>query len=117
MRFAVIFCAVLCAGALPAQEPSSSMLVRTIDIKLVETSKAPLRSFDMGVIAEAWKSKGINLAVERRFDPSATGKAADVIRDIYGAEGQKVRVEYMVTQMQPHSVEVAFEVIQLCTCN
>jgi hypothetical protein len=117
MRFAVMCWAVLCAGALPAQQSSSPMLVRSIRIKLVSTSKVPLKSVDMDVITGALKSKGINLAVERRFDPSAVDKAAEMIREMYGDDGHKVRVEHTVIQIPPQSLEVAFEVIQLCMCN
>lgn len=117
MRFAVMCWAVLCATALPAQDSTSPVLVRSIQVRLVSTSKKPLKSIDMNVIAGTLKSKGINLAVERRFDASAVDKAADAIRDIYREEGQNVRVEQTVTQIPPGALEVAFEVIQLCTCN
>jgi hypothetical protein len=117
MRFAVMCWAVSCAVALPAQQSSWPMLVRSIRIKLVSTSKVPLKSVDMEVITGALKSKGIDLAVERRLDPSAVDKAAEMIREMYGDAGQKVRVEHTVTQMPPQSLEVAFDVIQLCTCN
>jgi len=113
MRFAIMCCAVLCTGALLAQPSSPPSKVRSIRIKLVSTSKDPLKPVDMNTITETLVSKGINLAVERAYDSSAVDKAADVIRDMYGNEGQKVRVEHTLRQIPPRSLEVVFQVIQL----
>jgi hypothetical protein len=93
------------------------MLVRSIKVRLVSTSKKPLKSIDMNVIAGTLKRRDINLVVERGLDASAVDKAADAIRGIYRDQGQNVRVEHTVTQVPPGALEVAFEVIQLCTCN
>jgi hypothetical protein len=114
MRFAVMCCAVLCSGALPAQQSPSPMIVRSIRVKLVSTSTVPLKSLDL---FETLKSKDINLSVERSFDASAVEKAAEMFRDRYRDDGQKVRVEHTVTQISPSSLQVAFELIQLCTCS
>jgi hypothetical protein len=76
-----------------------------------------LHAFGPEAFASAWKSKGIDLAVERRYDPAAVEKAAHALRAMYGDEGQKVRVEYTVTDIPPRSLEVTFEIIQLCTCS
>jgi len=62
------------------------------------------------------KSRGIDFAVERRFDPAAVEKAADVLRELYTGAGQEVRVEHTVSAIPPRSVEVSFEIIQLCAC-
>jgi hypothetical protein len=72
----------------------------------------------LDAITATWRSKGIDLGVEHRLNPVAVEKAADVIRDMYGDKGQKVRVEHTVTQIPPgRSLEVKFEVTQLCTCD
>jgi hypothetical protein len=117
MRIVAMCLCLLTAGALTAQQSSTSMPVRSITLKLVSTSSEALNSIGLDAIAAALKGKGIQLAVEGRFDPSQVEKAADVIRDMYGDQGQKVRVEHSVTQMRPHSVGVAFEVVQLYSCN
>jgi hypothetical protein len=62
------------------------------------------------------KSKGINFAVESKFDVSAVEKAAEVLRGLYHDAGQEVRVEYAVAEIPLHALEVSFEIIQLCTC-
>lgn len=116
MRSAAICWVLLGVGALTAQKPSLP-IVRHIRVKLVSTNREPLNAIGFDAIAAALKSKGIHLAVESTFDPVAVDKAADMIRDMYGDEGQNVRVEYTATQIPPRSVEVSFEVIQLCTCN
>jgi hypothetical protein len=117
MRSAAICWIMLGVGALTAQQPSIPIPVRSIYVKLVSTNSEPLHAIGFDAIVEALRSKGIRLAVESRFDPAAVEKAADVIRDLYGDEEQKVRVEHTATQIPPRGVEVTFEVIQLCTCN
>ena len=116
MRSAAICWIMLGVGALTAQQPSIPIRVRSINVKPVSTNSEPLHAISFDAIVAALKSKGIRLAVGK-FDPAAVGKAADAIRDLYGDEGQKVRVEYTATQIPPRGVEVTFEVIQLCTCN
>jgi len=108
------------AGVLAAQKAPVpvSARVRYIEVKPVSTNSTGLKEIGSGAIAATLKREGIDLAVERTYDPVAVAKAADVIRDLYGGAGQKVRVEYTVTQIPPGaSVGVAFEVIQLCACN
>ena len=118
MRSVAMCCCLLMAGVLTAQQPStSSMPVRSITLKLVSSSSRALSPIGLDAIAAALKTKGIHLAVESRFDPSQVEKAADVIRDMYGEQGQRVRVEHGVTQVCPHGVEVAFEVVKLCACD
>ena len=117
MRFAAICWFLLGAGVLTAQQPSTSVSVRSITVEPVSTSSVPLNALDMHAFAAALKSKGIHLAVETRFDPAAVEKAADVIRDMYRDQGQKVRVKHMVARITSAGVDVTFEVIQLCPCN
>jgi hypothetical protein len=93
------------------------MLVRSIKVRLVSTGESPLKPIDTDVFTGTLKRRRINLAVEHRFDASAVDRAAGAIRDIYRDVGQSVRVEHTVTQIPPGSLEVDFEVIQLCTCN
>jgi hypothetical protein len=94
----------------------SGITVRSIRVRLISTSSRPLADIPMGVFSATLKSKGINLAVERKFDGDAVDKAADVLRSMYKDAGQEVRVEHLVSQIPPQSLEVSFEVIQLCTC-
>jgi len=115
-RSAVMCWVLVGAGALMAQPPMLP-IVRFINVRSVSTNSKELNAIGFDAIQAAWKSKGINLAVERRYDPAAVEKAANVIRDMYGDEGQKVRVEYTVSDIAPRSLQVSFEVIQLCTCN
>jgi hypothetical protein len=117
MRFAAICWVILGVAALTAQQPSTPVSVRSINVEPVSTSSVPLNALDMPAFAAALKSKGIHLAVETRFDPAAVEKAADVIQDMYRDQGQKVRVRHMVAQITPRGVDVAFEVIQLCACD
>lgn len=65
-------------------------------------------------IAAAWKSKGINLAVEKRYDALAAGRAAGAIRDLYRERGREVRVKARTAPIPPKSLEVTFEVGELC---
>jgi outer membrane protein assembly factor BamA len=108
---------LIAAGALRAQPQPSPIPVRSISVKLVSTSSAALNAISMSAIAAALKDKGIHLAVESAFDSTAVEKAGDAIRDMYFQQGQRVRVEHTVTQAPPRSVEVVFEVVQLCACN
>jgi len=85
-------------------------------VKLVTTGSEPANPIGVDAIARALKSRRVSLAVEDRFDPAQLDKAGDVIRDLYGDTGRKVRVDYSVTHIPPRGVEVAFEVIELCDC-
>jgi hypothetical protein len=117
MRLAAICWVILGVGALTAQQPSIAVSVRSITVKPVSTGSEPLNAIGFEAFSSAWKTRGIHLATETRLDPAAVDKAADVIRDMYRDQGQKVRVEHTVTQIRPGAVEVAFEVIQLCACD
>ena len=64
----------------------------------------------------AFKSRGVSLALEHRFDPAQLNGADDVIRDLYDDTGGKVRVEHSVTHLPPRGVEILFEVVELCDC-
>jgi hypothetical protein len=117
MRSAAICLVLLGAAALTAQQPPLP-IVRSIRFRLIATTRKGLPAIDLEAIAAAWKTKGIDLAVERRYNPAAVEKAAHAIRDTYRAQSQKVRVEYTVTGMiPPHSLEVKFEIVQLCACD
>ena len=107
-----IFCLAMAAGVLMADQ--SSMHIRNVIYDVVSTSKTPLKQVSIGAITTMLKSKGITL---ENFDSSEVDRAGDAIRDLYRDAGQKVRVEHSVTQASgPRSVEVRFEVIQLCSC-
>ncbi len=111
MRFKIM-CFALAAGVLMADQ--SSMHIRSVIYKFVSTAKTPLKEMSIDAITTTLTSKGIAL---RNFDSSEVDRAGDVIRDLYGNAGQKVRVEHSVTQASgSRSVEVRFEVIQLCSC-
>jgi hypothetical protein len=56
----------------------------------------------------------VGLALDDRFDIARLQSAGDVIRDLYRDAGRKVRVEHSVTHMPPRSVEIAFDVVELC---
>ena len=116
MRSAAICLVLLGAAALTAQQPPLP-IVRSIRFRPIATTGKGLPAIDLEAPAAAWKTRGIDLAVERRYNPAAVEKAAHVIRDMYGAQGQKVRVEYTVTEIPPHSLEVSFEIVQLCACD
>ena len=112
MRIASLCCVVFCAGALTAQQ-SLPPVVRSIQVRLVPACEtADDVSFE--TIAAAWKSKGINLEVEKRYDAAAVGKAAEVIRDLYRERGHEVRVKPRTTPIPPKSLEVTFEIGGLC---
>jgi hypothetical protein len=111
MRFKIM-CLAMAAGVLMADQ--SSMHIRSVIYKVVSTSSTPLKQVPINAITTMLKSKGITL---ESFDSSEVDRAGDAIRDLYGNAGQKVRVEHSVTQASgPRSVEVEFEVIQLCSC-
>jgi hypothetical protein len=111
MRFRIM-CLAIAAGVLMADQ--SSLHIRGVIYKVVSTSKTPLKQVSIPAITTMLKSKGITL---ENFDSAEVDRAADVVRDLYGNMGQKVRVEHSVTQASaPRSVEVEFTVIQLCSC-
>ena len=114
MRLRVMMCLAMAAGALMAEQPS--MTIRDFTVRVISTSNKPLRQVSIDAITTALKTKGINL-IPDKFESSEVNRAGDIIRDLYGDGGQKVRVEHRVTQAPgPRSVEVEFEVIQLCAC-
>jgi len=112
---AIVLMAVLAAAA-AGQTEASRLTVRSIRVRLISTSSKPLVDIPPGVFAETLKRKDVDLAVESKFDASAVDQAAEVLRGLYRDAGQEVRVKHAVSQMPPHSLEVSFEVIQLCTC-
>lgn len=117
MRFTAMCWVMLGVGALTAHQPSVPVSVRSITVEPVSISSVPLNALDMHAFADALKSKGIHLATETRFDPATVDKAADVIRDMYRDQGQKVRVRHVTAQTTSRGVDVTFEVIQLCACD
>jgi hypothetical protein len=116
MRFALVCWFLLVIGAM-AQQPSPRITVRSIRVRPISTNRTPLVDISMDAFAAALKSRGINLTVESKFDPPAIDKAAEVLRGMYRDAGQEVRVEHTASEIPPHSAEVSFEVIQLCTCH
>jgi hypothetical protein len=113
----VALCSILFAtGVLAAQQTSTSLPIRSISVKLVPTSNADMNAIPFDSIMAAWRNERIDLAVEHGFDAAAVDKASDAIRTMYAGLGHKVRVEHKVTQVSPRSLDVAFEVIQLCPC-
>ena len=116
MRFAVICWLFLFTGATTAQQ-ATPLIVRSIRYKLTSTNKKPLSDLPLDALAAAMKGKGVDFAVERKFDSSAVEQAAKIIHGLYSDEGQEVRVEHTVSAIPPGSVEVAFEIIQLCACH
>lgn len=117
MRAAIISCIFLGFGVLAAQQPPAFLSVRSINFKLISTTHKGLEPVSPDLIAATLKSKRINLAIAGRFDPAAVDKAAEAIRERYRQEGHNVRVEHSAKQISPGGVEVAFEVIELCSCN
>jgi hypothetical protein len=113
---AIVLMAVMAAAA-AAQTEASRLTVRSIRVRLISTSSKPLVDIPQGIFAQTLKRKGIALAVENRFDESSVEQAAEGLRGLYADAGQEVRVEHAVSQMPPHSLEVSFEIIQLCTCH
>jgi len=112
---AVIYSFLLGIGAITAQQ-ASPRTVRSIRFRVISTNSKPLPGISMDEFAANMKSRGIDFAVERKFDPIAVEKAADVLRKLYSGAGQEVRVEHTVSAIPPRSVEVSFEIIQLCAC-
>ena len=115
MRSASVFCWLLSIGTVTAQQ-APPPIIRSIQFRPIQTASRPLPSIGPDVITAAIQAKGIDLALERRLDPEALQKAAGAVRDLYNARGQKVRVEFRVNQIPPRSVQIAFEIIQLCSC-
>jgi hypothetical protein len=116
MRFAIICWLFLGIGITTAQQ-ASSLTVRSIRFKLTSTNSKPLADLPKDAFVSAMKSNGIDLAVERKFDPVAVEKAAGILRKLYGDAGQEVRVEHTVSEIPPRSLEVSFEIVQLCACH
>jgi hypothetical protein len=118
MRPAILVCLILIsAGLLSPQEQQSRPIVRAISIKVVATSPQGLTPIGFDAILSAWKSSQVNLSVEQRLDLASIDKAREIIRELYSKSGHAVRVEHSVNPMPPRSVEVVFQVIELCRCN
>lgn len=114
---ALVCCFLLAAGVAAAQQVSTSPMIRSVSVRLIPSSRTGMNAIGFERIAAALKCQGIPLAVEGKFDAAAVEKAGNAIRDLYLAQGQKVRVEHSLTQLPPRSVEVRFEVVQLCNCD
>ena len=109
-----VACSLLISLSVCFAQQTLPLSIRSIRVKLVSPSLQPATPIGIDVITKALKRRGINLAIQERFDPGQLDKAGDVIRDLYGETGRKVRVERLVTQLWPKSVEVTFDVIELC---
>jgi hypothetical protein len=114
MRLAFLLIAIACAGLLSAQQPQWSPTVRSITIKLTDKGRHGIPHVEFESIAASWRAAQINLAVETNLDTDSIGKAKAVLREIYRRRGHAVRVEHRVNQMPTRSVEVAFEVVEIC---
>ena len=114
MRFRIL-CLLLTGSALSlAWQTSYIPIVRSIRVQFIQTSSEPPPAIGVETILEALKKVG--LAVEQRLDSSKLNKAVDVIQSLYGNAGRKVRVEHSVGSIPPRSLEVTFDVTELCTC-
>lgn len=116
MREAALCSILFAAGVMAAQRAPAPLPIRSISVKLVPTSNAAMNAIPFDAIAATWRNERIDLAVEHGFDAAAVDKASDAIRTMYAGLGHKVRVEHKVTRVSPRSLDVAFEVIQLCPC-
>jgi hypothetical protein len=116
MHIRLVYLLLLSLGGSSGQQTSSPLTVRSIKVNLVSTSSQTITPIGIEAIAKALKSSGVSLALEDRFDPAQLYSADDVIRDVYGNRGRKVRVEHSVTHMPPRGVEIAFDVVELCDC-
>ena len=105
---------LLSLGVFLGQQTSTALTVRSIRVKLVSTSSQRTSPIGIEAIVKGLKSRGVGLALDDRFDPARLQSAGDVIRDLYRDTGRKVRVEHSVTHMPPRSVEIAFDVVELC---
>ena len=118
MRATVINCVLLGFGVLAAaQQPPTSPSVRSIKFRLIATSNKNVKPISPELIAAGLKAKGINLAIEGRFEPAEAEKATYAIRDMYRRQGNDVRVEHSASRLHPGGIEVAFEVVELSSCN
>ena len=114
---ALVCCFLLAAGMAAAQQVTPPLVIRSVSVRLIPSSSQGMNAIGFDRIAAALKRQGIPLAVEGKFDAAVVEKASDVIRDLYLEQGQKVSVEHSVAQLPPRSVEVRFEVVQLCNCD
>jgi hypothetical protein len=117
MRPAGLCWIIIGSGLLTAQHQQRIPSIRSISVKVVSTSAKGLTPIEFHAITAAWKSKQVDLAVEGRLDIASIDKAKEVIRDMYGSKRHAVRVEHSVNQIPPRGVEIAFQVVELCTCN
>ncbi|MEJ7606603.1 MAG: hypothetical protein WKF37_10100 [Bryobacteraceae bacterium] len=83
-------------------------------MKVISTSVSGLAPIHFEAIAAAWKSSQVKLDVENRLDVAFVDRAKEVIRGLYAASGHSVRVEHTLNHISPRSVEVAFQVVELC---
>jgi hypothetical protein len=104
------------AATQTAPNQASQLVVRSIRVRLISTNRRPLLDIPVDAFSGALRNKGIDFAVERKYDGASVDKAAEVLRSMYRDAGQEVRVEHAVSEIPPHALEVSFEVIQLCTC-
>ena len=115
MRPTALCLIILGSGLLTAQH-RSSLSIRSISIEFIPTSPVAVVPIQFKEIMAAWKNKRVNLEVENRLDLASIDRAKEVIREMYGSNGHPVRVEHRVNQVPPGGVEVAFQVVDLCTC-
>lgn len=110
-KFCLIF---LGCTLLTAQEQQPSPSVRSITVRLISTRAAALNPIDFDTIKTAWTNRQVPLTVEQQLDVTSIGTAKEVIRELYSNSGRAVKVDHRISQIAHRSVEVAFEVVELC---
>jgi hypothetical protein len=117
MRLAVLLLTLISSGTLTAQPGPGSPKIRSITVSVLPTSPHGLAPIELEDIRAAWRRNQVNLAVETRLDAASVDSAKEVIREMYGRAGHAVRVEHSVNPIPPRSVQVEFQVIELCECD
>jgi len=56
----------------------------------------------------------VDLALDRRLNGAVLEKAGQVIGRVYGKAGRTVRVEHTATQTPRGSVDIVFQVVEVC---
>ncbi len=114
MRFATSLFILLGAGLLTAQQQHWTPTIRSITMKVISTSVPGLAPIKFEAISAAWRSNHVNLDVEKRLDLALIDKAKEVVLQLHAINGSTVRVEHVLNHIPPRSVEVAFQVVELC---
>jgi hypothetical protein len=109
------FCLIVLGCALlTAQEHKQNPMVRSITVRLISARAMAPKSIDFTAITAAWKTRQVPLAVEQPLNVKSIETAKEVIREMYSKTGRVVKVDHRMSQIPPRSLEVAFEVVELC---